>query len=115
MKLPKAARLRRRREFLAVQERGTRLHAGEVLVLSRGAGAGRARIGITVSSKVANAVERNRVKRWLREAFRELQDGLPPVDLVVIARKGAVGMGLEGARRALVAAAARLKKEERAP
>ena len=47
MKLPKAARLRRRREFLAVQERGTRLHAGEVLVLVKGTGADRARIGIT--------------------------------------------------------------------
>ncbi len=105
MKLPKAARVRRRREFLAVQERGARLYAGEVLVLSRqGAGADRARIGITVSSKVANAVERNRVKRWVREAFREIQAGLPPVDLVVIARAGSTGMGLAGARRALAAA-----------
>lgn len=111
MKLPKAARLRRRREFLAVQERGTRLYAGEVLVLVKGAGADRARIGITVSSKVANAVERNRVKRWVREAFREIQAGLPPVDLVVIARKGAVAMGIAGARRALAAAGERLGRE----
>ena len=111
MKLPKAARLRRRRAYLAVQEHGTRLYAGEVLVLVKGAGADRARIGITVSSKVANAVERNRVKRWVREAFREIQAQLPPVDLVVIARKGAVTMGLAGARRALAAAGARLRLE----
>jgi len=111
VKLPKAARLRRRREFLAVQERGTRLYAGEVLVLVKGTGVDRARIGITVSSKVANAVGRNRVKRWVREAFRELQAGLPPVDLVVIARQGALTMGLAGARRALAAAAARLGQE----
>ena len=104
MKLPKAARIRRRRDFLAVQERGARLYTGEVLVLSRGAGADRARIGITVSSKVANAVGRNRVKRLVRQAFRELQAELPPVDLVVIARAGAVTMGLAGARRALAAA-----------
>jgi ribonuclease P protein component len=113
VKLPKAARLRRRREFLAVQERGTRLHAGEVLVLVKnGTGADRARIGITVSSKVANAVGRNRVKRWVRQAFREIQAGLPPVDLVVIARKGALTMGLDGARRALAAAATRLGQEQ---
>lgn len=111
MKLPKAARLRRRREYLAVQERGTRLYAGEVLVLVKGAGAERARIGITVSSKVANAVERNRVKRWVREAFREIQAGLPPVDLVVIARQGAVAMGIAGARRALAAAGEKLARE----
>ncbi len=106
MKLPRAARIRLRREFLGVQGRGRRLHAGEVLVLAGEATAGRARIGITVSSKVANAVGRNRVKRWIREAFRELQGELPAVDLVVIARAGATAMGLEGARRALRAAAA---------
>jgi len=111
VKLPKAARLRRRREFLAVQERGSRLHAGEVLVLVKGTGADRARVGITVSSKVANAVGRNRVKRWVRQAFREIQAELPPVDLVVIARKGALTMGIEGARRALAAAAVRLRQE----
>jgi ribonuclease P protein component len=99
VKLPKAARLRRRREFLAVQERGTRLYAGEVLVLVKGPGIDRARIGITVSSKVANAVGRNRVKRWVREAFRAVQADLPAVDLVVVARRGAPEMGLEGARR----------------
>jgi ribonuclease P protein component len=114
VKLPKAARLRRRREFLAVQERGARLFAGEVLVLARSASAERARIGITVSSKLANAVERNRVKRWVREAFRQLQAELPPVDLVVIARKGASEMGLEGARRALQAARDRLAAERSA-
>jgi ribonuclease P protein component len=108
VRLPKAARLRRRREFLAVQERGARLHAGEVLVLARGPGAGRARIGITVSSRIANAVGRNRIKRWVREAFRELRGELPPVDLVVIARRGAATMGLAGARRALGEARDRL-------
>jgi ribonuclease P protein component len=111
VKLPKGARLRRRREFLAVQERGARLYAGEVLVLVQRAGTDRARIGITVSSKVANAVERNRVKRWVREAFRQLQAELPPVDLVVIARKGALSMGLDGARRTLAAAGAKLRRE----
>ena len=110
MKLPRAARLRRRREFLAVQERGARLFAGDVLVLARapGPGAARARIGITVSSKVANAVQRNRVKRWVRQAFREIQAELPPVDLVVVARRGAPEMGLTAIRGALAAARAKL-------
>jgi len=109
--LPKAARLRRRREFLDVQQRGRRLFAGEVLVLALDAGGTRPRIGITVSSKVANAVARNRVKRWVREAFRAVQADLPPVALVVIARKGAAGMGLSGAVRALEGARDRLRAE----
>ncbi len=110
MKLPKAARLRRRREFLAVQERGARLCSGELLVLQGDAVVSRPRIGITVSSKVANAVGRNRVKRWVREAFREIQAELPPVDLVVIARAGALDAGLDGARRALATACDRLRR-----
>jgi len=109
--LPKAARLRRRREFLQVQQRGRRLYAGEVIVLALGESPGGPRIGITVSSKVANAVARNRVKRWVREAFRAVRADLPPVDLVVVARKGAVEMGLAGARRALLAAREKLVRE----
>jgi ribonuclease P protein component len=108
VRYPKAARLRRRREFLAVQQRGRRLYAGEVLVLALDTGGDRPRIGITVSSKVANAVARNRVKRWVREAFRAVRSDLPSVDLVVVGRRGAAEMGLEGARRALAAARERL-------
>lgn len=108
MNLPRAARLRRRREFLLVQQRGTRLYAGEVVVLALGSGKPRPRIGITVSSKIGNAVTRNRVKRWVREAFRAAQPDLPSLDFVVIARSGAAEMGLEGAVRALEAARLRL-------
>jgi ribonuclease P protein component len=108
VKLPKAARLRRRREFLLVQQRGARLYAGEVVVLALASGKARARIGITVSSKIGNAITRNRVKRWVREAFRTMEPDLPAVDLVVIARNGAPEAGLAGVRRALEAARARL-------
>ena len=110
VRLPKAARLRRRREFLAVQQRGQKVFAGAVLVIALDRGAAGPRIGITVSSKVANAVERNRVKRWVREAFRALRPDLPPVDLVVIARKEALAIGIDGARAALRAAGERLAR-----
>ncbi len=108
MTLPKVARLRRRREFVLVQQRGRRLYSGEVLVLALDSGGTRPRIGITVSSKIANAVARNRVKRWVREAFRAVAAELPAVDLVVVARAGAPSMGLAGARRALAGAREKL-------
>ena len=101
MRLQKASRLRLRREFLAVQDRGRRLLATEYAVLALDNDGRIPRLGVTVSSKVANAVMRNRVKRWVREAFREVGGDLPPVDLVVIARRGALAAGIEGARRAL--------------
>ena len=107
MKLPKAARLRRRREFLLVQQRGTRLYSGDVLVLALDSRGTRPRVGITVSSKIANAVGRNRVKRWVREEFRAMQGDLPAVDFVVIARAGVLAAGRAGVRRALEAARSR--------
>jgi ribonuclease P protein component len=102
----KGARLRQRREFLQVQERGRKLNAGAYVVLALENGLGRARLGVTVTTRIGNAVVRNRVKRWVREAFRAEAPELPSMDVVVIARSSAPQAGLAGARRALAAARA---------
>jgi ribonuclease P protein component len=48
-----------------------------------------ARLGLSVSKKVGGSVERNRVKRVLRERFAEIAPSLPcGIDIVVIARPG---------------------------
>ena len=52
------------------------------------------RLGMVVSRKIGSAVKRNAVKRWLREWFRSSTADLPRgVDLVVIAKRGAVERG----------------------
>ena len=63
-------------------------------------------MGLSVSRKVGGAVERNRVKRLLREAFAVESSKLPEgTDVVVVARPDAKGLaereGMEGIRQAL--------------
>jgi len=49
-----------------------------------------ARLGLAVSRKVSrSAVQRNRIKRVVRESFRKLGAQMPAIDIVVIARPGA--------------------------
>ena len=50
----------------------------------------RPRLGLAVASKLAGgSVERNRIRRVVRESFRLHQHELPAVDIVVNARSGA--------------------------
>ncbi len=86
---PSSARLRRRREYLAVQQEGRRRHTAHFVVIVRPAPGDGARLGITASSRVGNAVVRNRVKRVVREVFRRRRHRLASDDLVVIAKPGA--------------------------
>ncbi len=88
--------------------RSGRSHASREFVLyifPRGE-EGPPRLGLSVSRKVGGAVERNRVKRLLREAFAVESRRLPPgTDAVVVARRDAQALaeaeGLDGVRRAL--------------
>ena len=64
------------------------------------------RLGVSVGRRVGGAVQRNRVKRAIRESFWELAGGLDPGhDYVVVARPGVEGLvereGAGGVRESL--------------
>jgi ribonuclease P protein component len=101
-------RLSRSAEFDRVYREG-RSHASRHLVLyafPREEAGEDPRLGVSVGRKVGGAVERNRVKRLLREAFWALGENLPDGhDFVVVARPDAGELaradGEQGIERAL--------------
>jgi ribonuclease P protein component len=108
---PKRGRLSRSAEFERVYRQG-RSVGNRFLVLysfprsSAGEPADGARLGVSVSRKVGGAVDRNRVKRLLREAFATVAERVPDDhDVVVVARPElrelAEREGLDGVRGAL--------------
>ena len=86
---PKAARVRRRADYVAIQSQGTRHFTRHFVMVVRRASEGLSRLGITASKQVGGAVVRNRWKRACREAFRHERGAFPNValDLVLIAKK----------------------------
>ena len=105
----KRTRLTRSSDFQRVYRQGSST-ASRFLVLhyfAQSAGGGEPRLGLSVSKKLGGAVVRNRVKRLLREAFRECVERLPgDYDYVLIARPHLTEL-LDGPDKGAVPAAVR--------
>jgi ribonuclease P protein component len=87
--LPPTARLRRASDFAALRQ-AERWQGRHFLLRWRMASETGARLGLAVSRKVSKrAVERNRIKRVVRESFRAEREDLPALDILVIARASA--------------------------
>jgi ribonuclease P protein component len=94
---PRLQRLRQRADFIATAS-GAKAHAtGFVLQSRERRDQAPPRVGYTVSKKVGNAVERNRVRRRLREVVRltgaqTMQAGR---DYVLVGRRAALDLGFD--------------------
>lgn len=88
---PRSLRLLAGKDFQHVFARARRIPGSRLMVLYRAQepAAAHPRIGLAISRKHARrAVDRNRVKRAAREAFRVRRASLPPVDIIVLSRAG---------------------------
>src|SRR5437879_4813976 len=93
---PAMERMRHRADFLAAAAGAKASGAAFTLQACRRDDEGPARVGFTVSKKVGNAVERNRVRRRLREIVRIAAERLRAGhDYVLIGRRAALSFPFE--------------------
>src|SRR4051812_43773469 len=97
LRFPKSARLFRASEFQRVKHEGTSFH-GKFIVLSvlKNVPNPEVRVGLITSRRVGGAVQRNRVRRRLREIVRkEIPRIAPGIWVTLVARQSAASASLQ--------------------
>jgi ribonuclease P protein component len=104
LKLGPSARLRRRSDIDRCQKNGSKLYSKHFLILVLPSETNESRLAIAVTTKIEKrATRRNKIKRRIREIFRAIRPNLkPPIDIVVVARRGVLECDFEEYRRELV-------------
>lgn len=86
---PRRARLTRPSEYQRVFKGRLKSSDAKLTVLATGNQLDYARLGLAISRKVARrAVDRNRIKRIIRDSFRHWAQRLGGLDIVVLGRRG---------------------------
>ena len=105
-------RLKKRHEFRQVQLSGRRIHTRHFLIVVQPNALQNTRLGITVTKKVGTAVQRNRIKRVVREVFRRNRPLFPAShDVVFIAKRGSTDIDYGSLLSELEHAGRKLRQE----
>lgn len=98
----KADRILKRGEYIALSKSGKKVQNDEFIAYFLPARHDQSRLGVTVTKKVGQAVERNRIKRIVREFFRINRHRLSGRwDINIIAKRQSAGITSEKACRSL--------------
>ncbi len=89
---PKGERILKPDDFSRVRKTGKRVSTRSLTIYILPAEPGVRRLGLSVSSRVGNAVVRNRIKRLLREAFRLNKESLPRSSDILVSVKSTAGI-----------------------
>lgn len=100
--MKKAFRIKKNDEFQYVIEHGCSFANRQLVIYYINRNQKHFRIGLSVGKKIGNAVTRNQIKRYLRQAFQELDEQIhSTADIVIIARKPAVSMNFHEIKKSL--------------
>ncbi|AST93932.1 ribonuclease P protein component [Sutcliffiella cohnii] len=100
----KEKRIKKNKEFQQVFQHGKSMANRQfVLYVLEKKDQAEFKIGLSVSKKIGNAVTRNRIKRYIRQVFTELEaDIVTTGDIVIIARKPTAEMSYEEVKSSLI-------------
>ena len=100
--MKKEFRIKKNKEFQSVFKKGQSFANRQFVIYKlEKAEQEHFRIGLSVSKKIGNAVKRNQIKRYVRQAFLELE-GMLENDYVIIVRKPVAEMSFEEVKKSLV-------------
>lgn len=106
-------RIRKKTDFSYIYKKGIRLRGTYFSLIYLPRPSGLSRLGVVASRKVGMAVVRNRIKRWMRDAFRRNKKLLGrPLDVVVVAKNGIGSLSRTEFDKLFFAAVGAIKEQE---
>lgn len=83
-------RLKKNFQFQKVYRQGKSLSTKKIVLFFKKNGDKKNNLGISISKKIGNSVQRHRIKRIYKEAFTHLKDEMKEgYDFIIVARRGA--------------------------